>query len=135
MTNFQTLCKTLEDKIKSAYTEGVTLADAEKLAGEFLYALMAVSSELKTVDLDARMRKAGTKAVRAAIYLSAAQGSEKKPTEATLAALVDTNDVVQKEQLGLDTAEVNRVELERFYEIFHNAHIHFRGVSKGSFGQ
>lgn len=134
MTNFQTLCKTLEDKIKAAYTEGVTLADAEKLAGEFLYALMAVSSELKTTDLDARMRKAGAKAVRAAIYLSAAQGPEKKPTEATLAALVDTNDVVQQEQMGLDTAEVNRAELERFYEIFQNAHIHYRSVAKGSFG-
>ncbi len=133
MTNFQTLCNQLEAKIQAASTEGTTLAEAEKLAAEFLYAQLAVSTELKTADLDARMKKSGVKGVRAAIYLATVQNADKKPTEATIAALVDTNDVVQGEQQSLDLAEVNRDELERYYSIFQNAHIYFRGIAKGKF--
>ncbi len=62
MSNFDKLCKSLESKIQQSYTDGVTLEDAEKLAGEFLGAMMAVSNELKSADLNARMRKVGEKA-------------------------------------------------------------------------
>ncbi len=51
-----------------------------------------------------------------------------------LSALVDSNEVVQQEQQSLDTAEVSRDELERYFDIFQNGHIHFRGLAKGSFG-
>jgi hypothetical protein len=94
---------------------------------------MVVSGELQKIDMDARMRKSGTKAVRAAVYLDESRKSDKKPTEATLAALVDTHEVVQGEQNGLDTAEANKAELERLYDIFGNGHIFFRGVAKGNF--
>lgn len=133
MSNFETLCKSLEAKIQAAYTEGTTINEAEKLAGEFLFAMMQVSSELKDADLNARMRKTGVKAVKAALYLSEVQKSEKKPTEAMLAAMVDANAVVQDEQNGYDKAEVDSADLERYYNIFREAHIYFRGIAKGKF--
>ncbi len=133
MTNFETLCKGLEEKIQAAYTEGLTIADAEKLAGEFLGAMLAVSVELKAADLSSRMHKAGVKAVRAGVYLKTIQGVDKKPTEAAIAALVDTNEVVQSEQDAYDTAEVDKDNLERYYNIFREAHVWARGISRGKF--
>ena len=130
---FKELCDSLEAKIQDSYNEGVTLESAEKLAGEFLFAQMSVSAELKKADLSARMRKSGVKAVRAAVYIEAATKDPKKPTEAMLSSIVDTTDLVQSEQEELDKAEVERDELERFYSIFREAHVHFRGIAKGRF--
>jgi hypothetical protein len=132
--NFKELCQQLEAKIQNAYTEGTTLEQAEKLAAEFLYGQLQVSAKLATVDLDARMRKSGVKATRAAVYLDAVATSDKKPTEATLAALIDSNPIVMDEQNKLDNGEVQRAELERYYDIFVNSHIYFRGVARGNFG-
>lgn len=123
----------LEADIVRAYTEAVTIDDAEKLAAKFLHAQMQITQELKVVGLDARMKKAGLKAVQAAVYLSETQGKEKKPTEATLQHLINTNEDVSGEQDRLDTAEVSRDFLERYYDIFANAHIYFRGIAKGKF--
>jgi len=131
--NFQQFTKQLEAKIQSAYEEGVTLDQAEKLAAEFLHAQMIISAELKKHDLDSRMRKSGVKAVRAAIYTETASKGDKKPTEAALAAAVDMHEVVQSEQKAFDTAEVERDDLSRYYSIFQNAHIYFRGIAKGKF--
>jgi len=133
MSNFKALCQQLETKIQNAYTEGVTLEDAEKLAGEFLYVMLKVSEELKNASLDARMKKTGVKAVRAAIYLDVVQKADKRPTEAQTAAIIDSNEIVQKEQEVYDLAEVTADELERYYQIFREAHIHFRGISRGKF--
>lgn len=133
MTKFEALCKSMEDKIKGAFQEGVSLEDAEKLAGEFLYAQIQVSSQLKTADLDARMRKTGVKAVRAAIYLDGATKGDKKPSDVMLQALVDADPIVQGEQNDYDKAEASKDELERYYNIFREAHIHFRGIAKGKF--
>lgn len=130
---FQELCKQLETKIKNSYEQGVTTEEAERLAGEFLYAQLKVSEELKKSDLDSRMKKTGVKSIRAAIYLDIVQKSDKKPTEAGISALIDTDKIVVDEQQGLDTAEVNRDNLERYYSVFQNAHIHFRTVAKGKF--
>lgn len=131
---FQEYLKSLETKIQESYEAGITADEAEKLAGEFLYAQMKVSSELSKVDLDSRMKKSGVKAVRAAIYMDAATKTDKKPTEAMLSSLLDSNDIVIGEQNALDEAEVARDELKRYYDIFQNAHIHFRLVAKGQFG-
>lgn len=132
--NFKTLCKALEQKIQDSYTNGTSLEEAEKLAAEFLYAQMITSGELTKADLDARMKKTGVKTIRSAIYLDIVQKGDKRPTEAHIAALVDSNDLVANEQTSFDTAEVSRNELERYYDIFVNAHIYYRGVAKGSFG-
>lgn len=131
---FQERVKELETIIQNSYTEGVTLEEAEKLAANFLHAALQVSSELSKADLNARTRKSGVKAVRAAIYLDTVQNSEKKPTEAQITALIDTNAIVAGEQSSLDSADVLKAELERLYDTFNNAHIYYRGVAKGSFG-
>lgn len=129
--NFKERCAELESIIQNAYTEGITLDEAERLAGNFLHATMQVSSELTKADLDARTRKSGVKGVRAAIYLDTVQSAEKKPTEAQISALIDTNPVVAGEQSALDTAEVLKAELERYYDIFNQAHVYFRQMSRG----
>ncbi len=79
------------------------------------------------------MRKSGVKAVRAAIYLDIVQKSEKKPTEAQISAQIESDKLVLDEQRDLDSSEVSRDELERYYNIFQNAHVHYRNVSKGKF--
>jgi hypothetical protein len=130
---FKQLCSELEIAITAAYDEGVSLDEAEKLAAKFLSAQLQVSAELKVADLNARMRKSGLKGVRAAIYLSEVSKGDKKPTEAMLTALIDSNETVIDEQQQLDEAEANKAELERYYEIFKDAHIYMRGISKGRF--
>jgi hypothetical protein len=125
--------ETLKVKIKTSYEEGVTLEQAEKLAGEFLHAQMDLANELKAADLDARMRKSGLKAIRAAVFLEAVSSSEKKPTDSTLTAIIDSHETVAAQQDLLDKAEVNRDHLQNFLDIFHEAHLHFRAISRGRF--
>lgn len=131
---FKQFCQELEDIIKITYESGVMLEEAEKLAARFLYAQMKVSEQLKNADLDARMKKSGVKALRANAYLNEVQGKEKKPTEAQIAATIDTNELVATEQRLFDTAEVERDELQRYYDIFQNAHVYYRNIAKGNFG-
>lgn len=129
----QALLKELEDSIQKSYQEGTSVEEAERLAAKFLYAQMAVSTELKEVTLDARMRKSGVKGIRASLYLSEVQKPDKKPTEAHLTALLDSNEVVISEQLALDTADVSAEELHRIYDIFNNGHVYFRTIAKGRY--
>lgn len=124
----------LIEKIKSSYEQGITTIEAEKLAGEFLYAQIQVSTQLAKLDLDAKMRKSGVKAVRSAVRSEEVKRHEKKPTESALDDVVNLNEIVQAEQDKLDTAEVNRDKLERLYNIFRESHLHFRSIAKGSFG-
>ncbi len=130
---FQKTCLELEKKIEDSYISGISTEHAEKLSGEFLHAQLKVSEQLKKADLDARMRKSGVKAVRAAIYLDIVQKADKKPTESQIAAMIDSDKIVVDEQRGLDEAEVLRDEMERYYSIFQNAHIHYRTIAKGKF--
>ena len=131
MKKFSALIEDLDKLIETSYEEGVTLDDAERHAAQFLHAQLAVSRELSHADLDARMRKSGTKAVRGAVYLDIVGGTEKKPTEAAIQSMIDTNEVVNKEQDAYDKAEVQKAEYERLYEVFGNAHIYFRSIAKG----
>lgn len=130
---FNDLCSELEAAIEDIYANGISMEAAEKLSARFLYAQMILTKSLKDTSLDARMRKSGLKAIRSAVYLEAASKGDKKPTEAMLSATVDTNDLVQGEQQGLDTAEVSKEEMERYFDIFENGHIFLRGVAKGNF--
>jgi hypothetical protein len=133
MSNFKKLCEELEEKILDSYANGVSLEDAEKLAGQFLHAQIKVSEELKKADLDARMRRSGVKSIRAAIYMEAATKSDKKPSDVMLNAIVDMDSIVLNEQKSYDEAEVEAESLERYYDIFSNAHVHFRTIAKGRF--
>jgi hypothetical protein len=123
----------LLELVKKSYEEGVTLDEAEKLAGRFLGAMMTISGELKVADLDARMRKAGLKAVKAAILLEEVRKADKKPADSLLQAMVDVNELVTGEQTAFDEAEVARDELQNLLNTFKEAHVHFRGISKGRF--
>lgn len=127
------LIKGLEAKIQSAYTEGVSLEDAEKLAGEFLHAQIQIADALKLADLDARMRKSGVKAVRATIYMQEATKTEKKPSDQWIENAINLNKLACAEQDDFDKSETERQALERYYDICLNAHIFFRGVARGKF--
>lgn len=129
--SFKELCDQLEDKIISSYEEGVSLADAEKLAAELLVAKLVVSRELKKADLDSRMRKSGLKAIRAAVYLDAATKGDKKPSDVMLQAMVDVDAIVISEQTAYDEAEVEKAYLERTDNTFEQAHVFFRQTSRG----
>lgn len=131
---FTQLCQELETKIQDSYLEGINMEAAEKLAGQLLYAQMVLSTELKKADMDARARKSGVKAIRAAIYLDIVGKSDKKPTETQIGSMIDTNELVQSEQNAYDVAEVEKDDLERYFDIFASAHVHFRTIAKGQFG-
>lgn len=127
------ICQSLSEKIKSAYEAGLTMEEAEKLSGEFLYGMTQVADALRDADLDTRMRKTGLKAIKAAIYLEEAKKTDKKPSDVMLAALVDCNDLVAGEQEGFDAAESSKDHLQNYYNIFKEAHVYFRGIAKGRF--
>ena len=127
-------CKQLEDKIQQSYQEGVTVEEAERLAGEFLHAQLMVAEELRKSDLDARMRKSGVKSIKAAVYLEEASKGDKKPSDVYLQAKVDSSSIVTSEHKSLDEAEVSRDLLQNYFNIFKESHIHFRSIAKGSFG-
>lgn len=123
----------LESDIRKTYEEGVTLEEAERLAAKFLGAQMTVALELRSNDLDARMKKSGVKAVKAAVYHAEATKGDKKPSDTFLQSLVDMSELVGSEQKGLDEAEVARDLLQNYYNTFREAHIYFRGLAKGRF--
>ncbi len=122
-----------EDAIKSAYETSVTMEDAEKLAAKFIHAQIIAAQSLRETDLDARMRKSGLKAVKASVYLAESKKGDKKPTEATLEALVNTNQLVSSTQTQLDESEVQRDILINYLSVFKEGHIYFRGIAKGNF--
>lgn len=126
--------KELEDIIVAAYTSGTSPEEAEKNAARFLHAQLEVSLALKDNDLDARMRKTGVKALKSAVRTNEISKHDKKPTEGALDDVVNLDTVVQGEQDALDKVETKRDQLQRYYDVFLNAHIFFRGVAKGNFG-
>lgn len=127
------LAEELTSEITAAYEESVTIPQAEKLAAKFLSAQMKIATELAIADLDARMKKAGAKRIRAAVYYNEATKDAKKPSDAFLQAIVDASEIVEGEQKSLDEAEVDRDLLENYFSIFREAHIYFRGIAKGRF--
>lgn len=133
MNAFDRYCEELSEKIRSTYESGISISEAEKLASELIMAQIATARELQTVDLDSRMKKSGVKAVRGAVYLDLTSKADKKPTEAALAASIDTNKIVLDQQQAYDEAEVRRAYLENFFSIFRDAHIHFRHIAKGTY--
>ena len=122
-----------EEAIQSAYTEGVSMEQAEKLAAKFLHAQIKAGAALREADLDARMRKTGVKAVKAAVYLEEAKKGDKKPSDVMLEAIVNNTGKVKDLQNQLDTAEAYRDQLVNYLSVFREGHIYFRGIAKGNF--
>ena len=133
MTNILDFCSELEADIKRTYEEGVTLDRAERLAAKFLSAQITIANELVNIDLDCRMKKSAVKALRAAVYMEAATKGDKKPSDTMLNSMVDMNQLVQGEQKVFDESDSLREHLQTYFSIFKEAHIYFRGVSKGRF--
>jgi len=125
--------KALEAKIIASYTEGVTVSEAEALAGEFLAAQIQVSEEIRQLDLNARLLKALVKQTKAEVFHKEATANEKKPSDSLLNAIVDKDEKVNAEQGTLDDAEVTRDEMFRLFGIFKDAHLHYRAIAKGKF--
>lgn len=132
-TEFQRFIGKCTKAIQNAYESSPTLDEAEKLAAMFLDAQLRVGAELRSVDLDSRMKKSGLKAVKAAVYREEATRGDKKPTEAMLTALIDSSELVVGSQVQFDEVEVIRDELQNYLSVFKDAHIYFRGIAKGRF--
>lgn len=132
-TKFLSFCEELSADIQRTYEESVTIEEAEKLAAKFLSAQLMLTSELQKADLDARMKKSGTKAVKAAVYLEEATKTDKKPSDVMLNNLVDSNELAAGEQERFDQAENYREMLQNYFNVFKEAHIYYRGISKGRF--
>lgn len=128
----QDYIKSLELKISMTYTQGVSLDDAEMLAAEFLHAMMILVPKIREKSLDARMKKSGLKAIRAGAYHDIVSKADKKPTVDALEHALTIDPSVISTQEQYDIAEVDKDELERYYDIFREAHLYFRGIAKGS---
>lgn len=131
--SFSKYCESLEEKIKSSYEEGVTQEQAERLAAEFLHAQMKISSIIKAADLDSRMKKTGLKAIKAATYGALKSDTSVKYTVDALEHAINLDKVVQDESDRYDAADAEKEDLIRYYNIFREAHIYFRGIGKGRF--
>jgi pyruvate/2-oxoglutarate dehydrogenase complex dihydrolipoamide dehydrogenase (E3) component len=128
-SNFESLKKVIE----RAYQEGVTVQEAEKYAAQTLLARMEIAENLRALDLDARMKKHGVKAVRGQAYLEEVGKHEKKPTESMLEASVNLNELVKAEETEYAVAEVNSDYAHALLDIFKDAHLYFRSIMKGTF--
>jgi hypothetical protein len=133
--SFEKTVKELEVIIHRAYAEGVTMQEAERLAARTLTVRLEISEQLKVADLDARMKKHGVKAVRAAAYLEEVAKHEKKPAEGMLDHVVNMQNSVAKEERIFAESEVERDLYQNYLEIFKDAHLYFRSIMKGTFGE
>ena len=127
------ICEELKLSIKSAYEQGVSIPEAEKLAARTLTVRLELADEIKIFALDSRMKKHGVKAVRAKVYMDEISKNEKKPPEAYLENAVNLSEEVagEEENYGLSETELHR--LEAYLDVFKDAHIYFRTIAKGSF--
>lgn len=125
--------KLLEQKIITSYTEGITVSEAERLAGEFLGAQIKISEEVSKLSLMARLLKSSVKEERGKLLYKEATTPDKKPSDSVLQALVDSNAEVLARQDEFDKAEESANEMLRLFGIFKDAHLHFRAISKGRF--
>ena len=124
--------KQLVDQIGKAANETVTIEDAERIAGFSLFVMNSLSEQLKTLDIERRMRKSGLKAIKSATRITETKKHDKKPTEGALDDAVNTNELVISEEQAFDDAEVETEETKRQYDIAAESHLYFRSLMKGT---
>ncbi len=124
----------LKAKIVKSYEQGVTLDEAERLAGEFLAVQIDLAEQLKIHDLSARMRKSGLKAIKSAVRQDEIKKHDKKPTEGALEDVVNLDATIRTEQDAFDVAEVERDYIKNMLDVTIAAHVFYRNVAKGTFG-
>lgn len=123
----------LKEVIARAYKDGISIQEAERYAAHTLTARLEIADRLRTIDLDARMKKNGVKAVRGQAYLEEIGKHDKKPTESWLEAAVNTNVLVKAEETQYAEAEVESDYLHALLLVFQDAHIYFRSIMKGAY--
>lgn len=123
----------LQGILHQAYEGSVTIEDAERYAALFLETQMKIATRLQRADLDARMRKSGVKATRAKVFQAECAKSDKKPSDSVLEAAIEVSEEVRTEQQNYDNADSTREMLQTYLGIFREAHIYFRGISKGRY--
>ncbi len=122
----------LRADIERAYSEGVSLEQAERLAAKVLLVQMEIANSLETIDLDARMKKSGLKAIQARCYARIISNADKKPTEKALEHGINADADVLAAQQALDEGAAKKESLSLYFGLFHEAHIYFRGISRNS---
>lgn len=130
--HIQDLCEELTQDIQKAYEETVSVPEAEKLAAKFLKAQLIIAAELCVLNLDARMKKSGTKAVKGAVYMEAATKEAKKPSDVMLEHMINMNELVASQQESFDEAECEVEALQNYLNIFKESHVYFRLLSKST---
>jgi hypothetical protein len=125
------VCSELKQIIETAYEQGVSVSEAEKLAAKTLVIRIELSQELKRVDLDSRMKKHGVKVTRADAYMTELKKHDKKPVESFLDATITMDGNVIEAEHDYAKADVQRELIQNYLDIFKDAHIYFRGIAKG----
>jgi hypothetical protein len=123
----------LKADVLRIYEESITIPEAERLAAKFLYAQMEISDEIKTKDLDARMRKAGVETTESQVLLDEIAKHDKKPSDSILTAIVATSSIVNEAKDSMFRAQTETEALKRLYEMLKDAHIFCRGIAKGNY--
>lgn len=125
--------QSMEEDIKSVYFNSPTPKDAEQLATKLLYTQIEIGQRLRAAELDFRMKRAGLKTIRSAVYLEECRKSDKKPTETMLECLINTSPLVTDAQSSLDYAEALKNELDNLLNVARESHIFLRALSKGRY--
>lgn len=131
--NLDKILVELKGAIDSAYENGVTMPEAEKLAAMTLSRRLAIADALRSTDIDSRMKKHGAKAVRAAVYMEELKKHDKKPAEAFLENAVALSVEVENAERDYVEADVAREHLENYMSILGDAHVYFRQIAKGNY--
>ncbi len=133
MNNLEKELNSLKKSIESAYQEGVTIPQAEKLASKTLLVRMQLADEIQCNDLDARMKRQGVKAVRGQEYTRIATASDKKPTETAIESQINTSELVIDAENEYAIADTAKDRLQLYSGILADAHIFFRYTARGTF--
>src|ERR1035437_7680428 len=112
MNHFESICKELSQTIERVYNEGCTILEAERLAARTLSVRMVLADDIKTKDLDARMKKHGVKAIRAKAYMDELVKYDKKPAETFLENAVNTCALVEAAETLYAVADTEKERLE-----------------------
>ena len=125
--------ESLRTTIEKAYESGVTLQEAERLAAQTLLIRLQLADQIKSMDLSARLKKHGVKAVRAQVYMEELAKHDKKPAENYMDNAVNLSDLVKAEEREYAEADVSKDQMMTYMDIFKDAHLYFRGIMKGTF--
>lgn len=133
MNSLELTFSEFRESIQKAYEEGVTMQQAERLAAKTLQIRMLISDEIKSRDLDARMKKHGVKVTRAEAYMEELSKHEKKPAEAYMEHAINQSLLVNASEKMYADAETTKDRLQTYLDVAKDAHLYFRQIAKGTF--